>query len=107
MCYGSVLGIHPEVPSLMGSHYGLRISNIKKNYGISILILLDLLMFLKKELDGKLFTLKQFNGATKKDDINIPDPYRTGVENYNRILIIVEENVEKLVSKIIEVNKSN
>jgi len=62
---------------------------------------------LKKELDGKLFTLKQFNGATKKDDVNIPDPYRTGVENYNRILKIVEENVEKLVSKIIEVNKSN
>ena len=53
-----------------------------------------------------LFTIKQFNGAAKKD-VNIPDPYRTGVENYNRILKIVEENVEKLVSKIIEVNKSN
>ena len=53
---------------------------------------------LKKELEGKLFTLKQFNGASKKKDINIPDPYRTGVENYNRILKVVEENVEKLVS---------
>jgi len=61
---------------------------------------------LKKELEGKLFTLKQFNGVALKDDLNIPDPYRTGIENYNRILRIVEENVEKLVRKIIEINRS-
>ncbi|MFX1453716.1 MAG: low molecular weight phosphatase family protein [Promethearchaeota archaeon] len=61
---------------------------------------------LKEELDGKLFTLKQFNGATKKADLNIPDPYKTGLENYNRILRIVEENIEKLVIKIIEINNS-
>ncbi|MFX1340018.1 MAG: hypothetical protein ACFFDK_15505 [Promethearchaeota archaeon] len=60
---------------------------------------------LKKFLDGKLFTLKQFNGASKEESLNIPDPYRTGVENYNRILKIVEENVEKLVRKIIEINR--
>ena len=59
---------------------------------------------LKEELDGKLFTLKQFNG---EEDINIPDPYKTGIENYNRILRIVEENIEKLIQKIIESNKSN
>jgi protein-tyrosine-phosphatase len=62
---------------------------------------------LKEELNGKLFTLKQFNGATKKNDLNIPDPYRTGLDNYNRILKIVEQNVEKLVQKIIEINNSN
>ncbi len=62
---------------------------------------------LKEELDGKLFTLKQFNGATKKEDINIPDPYKTGVENYNRILRIVEENIKQLVQKIIEINNSH
>ena len=61
---------------------------------------------IKKHLDGKLFTLKQFNGATKKEDINIPDPYKTGIENYNRILRIVEENIEQLVQKIIEINNS-
>ncbi len=59
---------------------------------------------IKKELEGKLFTLKQFNGADKKD-LNIPDPYNTGIDNYNSILRIVEENVEELVKKIIKINK--
>ena len=59
---------------------------------------------LKKELEGKLFTLKQFNGADKKD-LNIPDPYNTGTDNYNSILKIVEENVEELVKEIIKINK--
>ncbi|MFX1322132.1 MAG: hypothetical protein ACFFAQ_10860 [Promethearchaeota archaeon] len=61
---------------------------------------------LKENLKGKLFTLKQFNGADKHD-LNIPDPYKTGVENYNKILDIVDENVEKLVKKIIKINESN
>ena len=59
---------------------------------------------IKEDLDGKLFTLKQFNGATKKEEINIPDPYKTGLENYNRILKIVEKNVEILVRNIVEIN---
>ena len=58
---------------------------------------------LKKFFEGKLFTLKQFNGA--KTDLNIPDPYNTGIDNYNSILKIVEEYVEKLIKKIIELNK--
>ena len=58
---------------------------------------------LKKHIEGKLFTLKQFNGAKK--ELNIPDPYNTGIDNYNSILEIVEENVEKLVKKIIKINK--
>lgn len=58
---------------------------------------------LKNELKGKLYTLKEFNGADK-NDLNIPDPYNTGLENYNKILKIVEENVEILVKKIVEIN---
>jgi len=61
---------------------------------------------IKDNLKDKLFTLKQFNGAGKTD-LNIPDPYKTGLENYNRILSIVEQQVELLVKKIIEINNSN
>jgi protein-tyrosine-phosphatase len=61
---------------------------------------------IKDNLKGKLFTLKQFNGA-ETTDLNIPDPYKTGLENYNRILSIVEQQVELLVKKIIEINNSN
>ncbi len=61
---------------------------------------------IKDNLKDKLFTLKQFNGA-EKTDLNIPDPYKTGLENYNRILSIVEQQVELLVKKIIEINNSN
>ena len=60
---------------------------------------------LKESLKGKLFTLKQFNGADKHD-LNIPDPYKTELNNYNKILDIVDENVEKLVKKIIKINES-
>jgi protein-tyrosine phosphatase len=57
----------------------------------------------RKFFDGKLYTLKEFNGVNE-DNLNIPDPYKTGLDNYNRILRIVEENVEKLVKKIIDIN---
>lgn len=58
---------------------------------------------IKDKLKDKMYTLKQFNGA---NDFNIPDPYMTGLENYNRILKIVDENVELLIKKIIKINKS-
>ncbi|MFX0187809.1 MAG: hypothetical protein ACFE8A_08740 [Candidatus Hodarchaeota archaeon] len=58
---------------------------------------------IKDKLKDKMYTLKQFNGA---NDFNIPDPYMTGLENYNRILQIVDENVELLIKKIIKINKS-
>ncbi len=60
---------------------------------------------LKENLKCKLFTLKQFNGADRHD-LNIPDPYKTSVNNYNRILDIVDKNVEKLVKKILKINES-
>ena len=58
---------------------------------------------IKDKLKDKMYTLKQFNGA---NDFNIPDPYMTGLENYNRILKIVDENVELLIKNIIKINKS-
>ncbi len=54
---------------------------------------------LKEILKGKLYTLKEFNGAGKKE-LNIPDPYKTGKERYFEILEIVEKNVELLVQKV-------
>ena len=54
---------------------------------------------IKESLKGKLYTLKEFNGAGKKD-LNIPDPYKTGKDRYFEILEIVEKNVEILVQKL-------
>ena len=59
---------------------------------------------IKDTLKGKLFTLKEFNGADKQN-INIPDPYDTGDENYRRIMKIVDDEVEKLIIKIKNLNE--
>jgi len=61
---------------------------------------------LKENLKGKLYTLKEFNGAGKQD-LNIPDPYKTGRKRYFEILEIVEKNVELLVQKVKEINQVN
>ncbi len=58
---------------------------------------------LKEVLQEKLFTLKQFNGAERKN-WNIPDPYKTGRKNYYRILKIIEENIETMLNKIVKLN---
>jgi len=58
----------------------------------------------KENLKGKLFTLKEFNGAGKKD-LNIPDPYKTGRNRYFEILEIVEKQVELLVQKVKKINQ--
>ncbi|MHA1149530.1 MAG: arsenate reductase/protein-tyrosine-phosphatase family protein [Promethearchaeota archaeon] len=58
---------------------------------------------LKEELKPKLFTLCQFNGAEGKD-INIPDPYNTGEENYGIIMQMIDLEVKKLILKIKELN---
>jgi len=59
---------------------------------------------MKENLKGKLYTLKEFNGAGKKD-LNIPDPYKTGKKQYFEILEIVEEHVKILVQKVKEINQ--
>jgi len=61
---------------------------------------------MKENLKGKLYTLKEFNGAGKQD-LNIPDPYKTGRKRYFEILEIVEKNVELLVQKVKEINQVN
>jgi protein-tyrosine-phosphatase len=61
---------------------------------------------LKEDLKGKLFTLKEFNGADKKN-LNIPDPYKKDKMKYFEILEIVEKNVEILVKRIKQINKSS
>jgi len=60
----------------------------------------------KENLKGKLYTLKEFNGAGKKD-LNIPDPYKTGRNRYFEILEIVEKHVELLVQKVKKINLVN
>jgi len=47
---------------------------------------------IKEKLEGKLYTLKEFNGAGKK---------------YFEILEIVEKNVEQLIQKVKEINQVN
>jgi len=59
---------------------------------------------MKESLKGKLYTLKEFNGAGKKD-LNIPDPYKTGKKQYFEILEIVEKHVELLVQKVKKINQ--
>lgn len=59
---------------------------------------------LQEQLKQKLYTLKEYNGADKKD-INIPDPYKTEKKRYDEILEIVEKNVEALVKKVKRINQ--
>lgn len=57
-----------------------------------------------ENIEKKTFTLKEFNGETQK--IDIIDPYCTSTENYEKILKIIDENVEKAIKKIIQLNQN-
>jgi len=61
---------------------------------------------IKDTLEGKLFTLKEYNGVPKKE-ATIPDPYKKPLEEYNRIMTIIEENIEKLIEKVKKINESS
>ncbi|MFX0076913.1 MAG: hypothetical protein ACFE96_15820 [Candidatus Hermodarchaeota archaeon] len=61
---------------------------------------------LKEDLKGKLYTLKEFNGANKRN-LNIPDPYKKEKGTYFAILEIVEKNIEKLVKKVKQLNETS
>jgi protein-tyrosine phosphatase len=54
---------------------------------------------LRSQLKGKIFTLKQYNGADKSE-WNIPDPYKKDLETYNNILKEVETNVKLFLKNI-------
>ena len=58
-----------------------------------------------KEIESKTFTLKEFNGETH--NLDIIDPYYTSNETYRKVLKIIDENVEKAVIKIRNINKSH
>lgn len=54
------------------------------------------------KIDKKTFTLKEFNG--NPDDPDIIDPYYTNNSFYQKILKIIDGNVEKMIKKLIEMN---
>ena len=57
-----------------------------------------------KNIEKKTFTLKEFNGETLH--VDIIDPYYTSDDTYRKVLRIIDENVEKAVRKIIQINES-
>jgi protein-tyrosine phosphatase len=56
-----------------------------------------------KNIDKKTFTLKEFNEETY--DIDIIDPYYTSSNTYEKVLKIIDQNVEMAIKKIIKLNK--
>jgi protein-tyrosine phosphatase len=57
-----------------------------------------------KDIEKKTYTLKQFNG--EKINIDIIDPYYTTIENYRKVLRVIDENMEKAVIKIMKINNT-
>ena len=53
-------------------------------------------------IEKKTYTLKEFNGETQ--NIDIIDPYYTTIDNYKKVLRIIDENIEKAIRKIIQIN---
>ncbi len=58
-----------------------------------------------QNIERKTFTLKEFAGETRY--LDIADPYYMNPKEYNQILKIIDENVEKSIKKIIELNQSS
>ena len=56
-----------------------------------------------KDIDKKTYTLREFNGEIH--DLDIIDPYYTSNKTYRKVLRIIDEQVEKAVKKIIQINK--
>jgi len=61
--------------------------------------------FMIEDIEKKTFTLKEFNGC--KNDLDIIDPYYTNNETYDKILLEIDANIQKLVDKIVKLNKLN
>lgn len=57
------------------------------------------------EIDKKTFTLREFNGDL--EELDIIDPYYTSANTYKKVLKIIDENIEKMINKIIHLNNSN
>jgi len=54
-------------------------------------------------IQNKVFTLKEFNG--EQTDIDIIDPYYASKKMYQKILTIIDENIEKALKKITKMNQ--
>jgi len=57
------------------------------------------------DIDKKTFTLREFNGET--EELDIIDPYYTSTSTYKKVLKIIDDNVEKMVNRIIQINQSD
>ncbi len=57
------------------------------------------------DIDKKTYTLKEFNGDT--EELDIIDPYYTSSNTYKKVLKIIDENIEKMINKIIQINSFN
>lgn len=56
-----------------------------------------------EDIDKKTFTLRGFNGEIV--DLDIIDPYYTSRETYFKVLVQIDENIERLVKKVMEINE--
>ena len=56
-----------------------------------------------KNIGNKTFTIREFNGEVT--DLDILDPYYTSRETYFKVLVQIDENIEKLVKKVMEINE--
>ncbi|MFX0009701.1 MAG: hypothetical protein ACFE9R_05250 [Candidatus Hermodarchaeota archaeon] len=56
-----------------------------------------------KNLEKKIFTLKEFNG--ENDDLDIIDPYYTSHSTYIKVLKVIDENVEAVIKKLKIINR--
>ena len=55
------------------------------------------------DIDKKTFTLREFNGDI--EELDIIDPYYTSTNTYKKVLRIIDENIEKMINKIIQINQ--
>ncbi|NVM18795.1 MAG: hypothetical protein HWN80_13855 [Candidatus Lokiarchaeota archaeon] len=55
------------------------------------------------DIDKKTFTLREFNGDP--EELDIIDPYYTSANTYQKVLRIIDENIEKMIHKIIQINQ--
>lgn len=58
-----------------------------------------------KNIKEKTITLKEFNGET--NNLDIIDPYYASSEMYQEVLKLIDNGVEKLVKKLIQINNSS
>ncbi|MHA1235777.1 MAG: arsenate reductase/protein-tyrosine-phosphatase family protein [Promethearchaeota archaeon] len=55
------------------------------------------------DIDKFTFTLKEFNGET--EELDIIDPYYESTNTYKKVLRLIDENIVKMINKIIQINQ--